>query len=151
MKRTLIILLLLAAALSMPVRSYAREVDYMELMLTAAAEGDWAAGQYAQFARDEKIAAEAPETVHIAYEDLFLLARAMTGGCCESCARRIGETILYRRGDPDWPDTVAGVLDRMGWLEGEAADRLPDRESARLAQRLLEEENGAESLDFGDF
>lgn len=156
MRKRLLALLLAAAALTLPAAAWTAEVDYMEIMLISAVGGDWEMGQYAQFARNEKIDAQGLDNPKVAYEDLFLLARVLSlpqNGQQHSpdWKMRVGEVVLNRVASPDWPDTVAEVIYQDGeWGETQLSELealLPDRETARIAQCLLE---GERVLNDGD-
>ena len=145
MKKCMIILALLLLVLAGKGEAFCAQTDYMELMLCAAQEGDWERGQYAQFARDEKIDAEERTETKIAYEDLFLLARALSWPEHGTVWKYyVGEVVLNRVADPGWPDSMAEVIYQPGeWgdIHGQKLSALlPDWETARIAQRLLEGE-----------
>lgn len=137
-------LILSASTESMAV--YATEVDYSQVMITAAQEGNWEIGLEAQLARDYKIAQEGLDTPTINYEELYLLAKiiyaeAGSAWLSDEWKLAVGEVVLNRRDSPEFPNTIVEVLYQQGQYHGadspEFADLHPDERCANLALKLL--------------
>jgi len=128
---------------------YDAEVDYMELMISCAAAGDWEMGQYAQHGRNAKIDAEGLDAKKIFYEDLYLLAKiiyaeAGSHWLSDDWKLSVGEVVLNRVSSPLFPDSIAEVVYQTGQYYGTDSpwfyELQPDRRCALLALRLLEGE-----------
>ena len=150
MKKTALLLAALLLFLTFPGRAgadYDPEVDYLSIMVRAAACGDIEAGRAAEICRNEKIDRTGSDEVKIAFEDLFLLAKIITS---EAGSERlsdewrmcVGEVVLNRVASPEFPDTVKEVIMQEGQYEGVNTDEFlyylnPTEASVDAALRLL--------------
>ena len=125
---------------------YAPELDYMELMLDAAASGDVSTGLDAQRCRDEKLAELGLEFEQVDFGELYLLARlihaeAGSAWLPEEWRMAVGEVALNRVASPEFPDTLAEVIEQPGQYYGKGnryfEKLIPSRECAEAAARLL--------------
>jgi hypothetical protein len=125
---------------------YAPELDYMELMLDAAAAGDVSAGIEAQRSRDEKLVGLGLEFEQVDFDELYLLARlihaeAGSAWLPEKWRMAVGEVALNRVASPEFPDTLAEVIEQPGQYYGRGnryfEKLVPSRECAEAAARLL--------------
>ena len=130
MKKTALLLAALLLFLTFPGRAgadYDPEVDYLSIMVRAAACGDIEAGRAAEICRNEKIDKTGSDEVKIAFEDLFLLAKIITS---EAGSERlsdewrmcVGEVVLNRVASPEFPDTVEEVILQEGQYAGVNTD-----------------------------
>ena len=126
---------------------YDPKVDYLSIMLRAAACGDIEAGRAAEICRNERIDKTGSREVKIAFEDLFLLAKVITS---EAGSERlsdewrmcVGEVVLNRVASPEFPGTVKEVIMQEGQYEGVNTDEFlyylnPTEASVDAALRLL--------------
>ena len=150
MKKTALLLAALLLFLTFPGRAgadYDPEVDYLSIMVRAAACGDIEAGRAAEICRNEKIDKTGSDEVKIAFEDLFLLAKIITS---EAGSERlsdewrmcVGEVVLNRVASPEFPGTVQEVIMQEGQYEGVNTDEFlyylnPTEASVDAALRLL--------------
>lgn len=127
----------------------ASEVDYMQVMMTAAIEGDWEMGLEAQFARNLKIDEENLDYEKIAFEDLYLVSKIMYAEAgsywlSDDWKMCVGEVVLNRVQSPEFPNTVAEVLYQEGQYYGTSSAYFteldPDYRCVRLATKLLQGE-----------
>ena len=129
---------------------YDPEVDYLSIMIRAAACGDIEAGRAAEICRNEMIDRTGSDEVKIAFEDLFLLAKIITS---EAGSERlsdewrmcVGEEVLNREASPEVPDTVEEVIMQEGQYAGVNTDQFiyylnPTEDSVNAALRLLQGE-----------
>lgn len=129
---------------------YDPKVDYLSIMLRAAACGDIEAGRAAEICRNEMIDRTGSDEVKIAFEDLFLLAKIITS---EAGSERlsdewrmcVGEVVLNRVASPEFPDTVEEVIMQEGQYAGVNTDQFiyylnPTEGSVNAALRLLQGE-----------
>lgn len=153
-------LLLTALLLSGGVSAeYDPDVNYMELMVTAALAGDADAGRQAQLRRDEKIDSAGLGYGSIDFDDMFLLAKiieaeAGSDWLSDEWRMCVGEVVLNRVSSPEFPDTIEEVLFQRGqYYSRDSAffsTLLPTERSVNAALRLLEGERvlGEESVVF---
>ena len=153
MKKTALLLAALLLFLTFPGRAgadYDPEVDYLSIMVRAAACGDIEAGRAAEICRNEKIDKTGSDEVKIAFEDLFLLAKIITS---EAGSERlsdewrmcVGEVVLNRVASPEFPDTVEEVILQEGQYAGADTEEFtyylnPTEDSVNAALRLLQGE-----------
>ena len=132
--------------------TYDPNTDYMALMMEAAGTGDYAAGRAAEACRNEKIAALGIGR-HIAFDDLYLLAKVMyaeagSSWLSEDWKLRVGEVVMNRVASPEFPNSVREVVYQPGQYAGSGNaywERLmPDARCVALALRLLEGERRME-------
>lgn len=117
------------------------EIDYRAAMIEAAVHAEEAAGQEAAALRNAVLDAQGSGEARIDFDELLLLARALTLRAGEErltdelrlCA---GEVLLNRVASPEFPDTLREVLAEEGGYEGLDGVR-PDRRSAETAWELL--------------
>lgn len=156
MKRllTLVPAILIAALLSGSASAdFESDVNYLELMRSAAVSGDYEAGYAAQEARNFKIDEEGLDFVKIAFDDLMLLSKiiyAEAGSSWLSIEWKmcVGEVVLNRVASSEFPNTISEVLAQPGQYYG-ANSRyfnklLPNADSVTAAIRLL---NGERLMD----
>jgi spore germination cell wall hydrolase CwlJ-like protein len=122
------------------------DADYMELMISAAASGDTAAGNAAEAERNAKIDALGLEYPKIAFGDLWLLSKIIyaEAGCewlSDEWKFCVGEVVMNRVASPEFPDTIAEVLYQPGQYYGRGsryfASLVPGVREVRAASRLL--------------
>lgn len=140
--------LALMLVLALPVSAaYDPETDYMAEMMAAAQTGDTAAGQAAETARAEKLAALSLNYSAVRFEELFLLSKiiyAEAGSAWLSMDWKmaVGEVALNRVASPEFPDTLRAVLEQPGQYYGKNSSYfnrlLPSAECVEAARRLLE-------------
>ena len=129
---------------------YDPKVDYLSIMLRAAACGDIEAGRAAEICRNEMIDRTGSDEVKIAFEDLFLLAKIITSEAgserlSDEWRRYVGEVVLNRVASPEFPDTVEEVILQEGQYAGVNTDQFiyylnPTEDSVNAALRLLQGE-----------
>ena len=152
----LLVLLLLTICAS---AAYETEVNYMDLMLSAAVEGDLDAGREAQKLRDEKIESTGADYEQLDFDELYLLskvieAEAGSDWLSDDWKMSVGEVVLNRVASPEFPDTVEEVVFQRGqyYSRSNAYFRtlLPSERSVDAAVRLLcgERVLGDESVVF---
>lgn len=148
---SLLAALLLTLALSVSAEAdYDPEVDYLSIMLRAAACGDLEAGRAAEICRNEMIDVTGSDEVKIAFQDLFLLSKIITS---EAGSERlssewrmcVGEVVMNRVASPEFPNTVEEVIMQEGQYEGVDTDEFtycltPTEDSVDVALRLLQGE-----------
>lgn len=148
---SLLAVLLLTLRLSIPSQAdYDPNVDYLSIMLRAAACGDIEAGRAAEICRNEKIDNTGSDEIKISFQDLFLLAKIITS---EAGSERlsddwrmcVGEVVLNRVASPEFPDTVEEVIMQEGQYAGVDTDEFiyylnPTEDSVNVALRLLQGE-----------
>ena len=125
---------------------FEEEVDYMQLMISAAVDGDVVAGRLAEDRRCEKIESSGGEYEHLDFDELYLLAKvieAEAGSFWLSDEWRmcVGEVVLNRVASPEFPDTVEEVVFQRGqYYSRDNAffnTLLPSERSVDAAVRLL--------------
>jgi len=151
MKRLLILLAMLAAAVLLLKQTagadYDRHINYIDIMVRAAACGDVEAGRAAQLCRDERIDLTDSRDRKISFDELYLLARviASEAGCdtlSDDFRFCVGEVVMNRVASPEFPDTLEEVVYQEGQYEGVDTDAfkyllIPDTEDVMTALRLL--------------
>ena len=143
-------LLLILALSGKAGADYDPEVDYLSIMVRAAACGDIEAGRAAEICRNEMIDQTGSGETKIAFQDLFLLAKIITS---EAGSERlsdewrmcVGEVVLNRVASPEFPGTVEEVIMQEGQYEGVNTDEFtyylnPTEDSVNAALRLLQGE-----------
>lgn len=143
-------LLLILALSGKAGADYDPEVDYLSIMVRAAACGDIEAGRAAEICRNEMIDQTGSGETKIAFQDLFLLAKIITS---EAGSERlsdewrmcVGEVVLNRVASPEFPDTVEEVILQEGQYAGVNTDEFtyylnPTEDSVNAALRLLQGE-----------
>ena len=131
--------------------SFDPEVNYMSIMISAAARGDLAAGLQAEQLRNQKIQELGleGEFTQISYWELNLLskiiyAEAGSDWLSDEWKMSVGEVVLNRVNSPEFPNTIEDVLDQPGQYYGRGssyfARLLPSERCVVLAMRLLEGE-----------
>ena len=126
---------------------YDPKVDYLSIMLRAAACGDIEAGRAAEICRNTQIDRTGSDALKISFDDLFWLAKIITS---EAGSERlsdewrmcVGEVVLNRVASPEFPDTVKEVIMQEGQYEGVNTDEFlyylnPTEASVDAALRLL--------------
>ena len=126
---------------------YDPKVDYLSIMLRAAACGDIEAGRAAEICRNTQIDRTGSDAPKISFDDLFWLAKIITS---EAGSERlsdewrmcVGEVVLNRVASPEFPGTVQEVIMQEGQYEGVNTDELlyyltPTEASVDAALRLL--------------
>ena len=153
MKKTALLLAALLLFLTFPGRAgadYDPEVDYLSIMVRAAACGDIEAGRAAEICRNEKIDKTGSDEIKISFQDLFLLSKIITS---EAGSERlsdewrmcVGEVVLNRVASPEFPDTVEEVIMQKGQYAGVNTDEFlyylnPTEDSVNVALKLLQGE-----------
>ncbi len=153
MKKMASLIAALLMALLLSVRSeadYDPKVDYLSIMLRAAACGDIEAGRAAEICRNEMIDKTGADEIKISFQDLFLLSKIITS---EAGSERlsnewrmcVGEVVLNRVASPEFPDTVEEVIMQEGQYAGVNTDEFiyylnPTGDSVNVALRLLQGE-----------
>lgn len=156
MKRilTLIPAIAIAAALSGGANAaYDPNTNYAQIMVQAAAAGDYAAGQAAEAARNEKIATLGRSDQPCTFNDLMLLskiiyAEAGSEWLSDEWKMSVGEVVLNRVASPEFPNTIEEVLAQPGQYYGSNSryfnNLIPSVRCAQCAMRLL---NGERILE----
>lgn len=127
---------------------YDPEIDYMEEMIQAAAENNWAVGLAAEQCRNEQIYEMGLDEQPIGFEDLCLLAKIMYAEAgsvwlSDEWKMAVGEVVLNRVESVEFPDTIREVLWQKGqYYDGNSYFRQlkPSERCVRLALRVLEGE-----------
>ena len=150
MKKTILFLALFLLISGMDIiagADYDIHIDYIDIMLRAAACGDVEAGRAAQRCRDERFALTDQSDEKISFDELYLLARVIASEAgCESLSDDfrfcVGEVVMNRVASPEFPDTIEEVVYQPGQYEGADTDEfkyllIPDTEDVDIALRLL--------------
>ena len=126
--------------------AYDPNVDYSEQMEIAAAVGDYTSGNAAEASRNEKITELGTGDAAISFNDLMLLskiiyAEAGSGWLSDEWKMCVGEVVLNRVASPEFPDTIAGVLEQPGQYYGKNSryfnNLIPNERCVKAAMRLL--------------
>ncbi len=134
------------AALAVPVSGDAWETDYLEEMVCAVVEEDYARGEAAAEARNETLLLLHGGEGAFTFEELVLLSRIMYAEAgsvwlSDEWKMCVGEVVLNRVASPEFPDTIREVLEQPGQYYGKNCryfDTLrPSELCVRLAVRLL--------------
>ena len=156
MKRilTLIPAIAIAAALSGGANAaYDPNTNYAQVMVQAAAVGDYATGTAAESARNEKIAGMGLSDKPCTFDDLMLLskiiyAEAGSEWLSDEWKMSVGEVVLNRVASPEFPNTIAEVIAQPGQYYGANSryfnNLIPSERCANCAMRLL---NGERILE----
>lgn len=156
MKRilTLIPAIAIAAALSGGANAaYDPNTNYAQVMVQAAAVGDYATGTAAESARNEKIAGMGLSDKPCTFDDLMLLskiiyAEAGSEWLSDEWKMSVGEVVLNRVASPEFPNTIREVLAQPGQYYGSSSryfnNLIPSARCADCAMRLL---NGERNLE----
>lgn len=144
----------IAAALSGGANAaYDSNTNYAQIMVQAAAAGDYATGQAAEAARNEKIAALGLSDQPCTFNDLMLLskiiyAEAGSEWLSDEWKMSVGEVVLNRVASPEFPNTIEEVLAQPGQYYGSNSryfnSLIPSERCAQCAMRLL---NGERILE----
>ena len=144
----------IAAALSGGANAaYDPNTNYAQIMVQAAAAGDYATGQAAEADRSEKIAALGLSDQSCTFNDLMLLskiiyAEAGSEWLSDEWKMSVGEVVLNRVASPEFPNTIAEVLAQPGQYYGPNSryfnNLIPSERCAQCAMRLL---NGERILE----
>lgn len=124
---------------------YDPTMDYMEVMIQSVVDGDTAAGETAELARNEKIQELGLDYAAISFEDLLLLSRVIyreagSNWLSEEWKMSVGEVVLNRVASPEFPNTVEEVVmqpGQYGGLTPEFQYIKPSRQCVEIALRLL--------------
>lgn len=149
MKRLIAVvpMLLLTTVLSIDARAaYEPEVDYSQIMIEAAAAGDYEAGRRAELSRNEKIDETGSDAAKIKFDELMLLSKIMyaeagSNWLSDDWKMCVGEVVLNRAASPEFPNSIAEVLSQPGQYYGPNSryfnNLRPTARCANLALRLL--------------
>lgn len=152
MKKTIAILFAALITTSITVGAHAAyepDVDYLEIMVTAAVTGDYNTGYEAEAQRNQKIEELGLGQTVIKFDELMLLAKIMYAEAgsvwlSDEWKMCVGEVALNRVASPEFPDTIAEVIAQPGQYYGANSryfnNLLPSETCVRLAVRLLEGE-----------
>lgn len=146
-----LILLITAFAITMSLTAYAGaeydpEVNYMKVMLMAAATGDTETGMEAAAARNEKIEDMDLSYDLVDFEELYLLAKiiyaeAGSSWLSDEWKMCVGEVVLNRVASPEFPDTIEEVIYQRGQYYSRGsryfASLKPSERCVVIALRLL--------------
>ena len=81
-----------------------------------------------------------PVPLHYTYDDVYILAQAITGECYESEWEdmiNVGMTICNRVDDPRFPDTFKGVITQPNQIHGYYSHLKPSETSLLAAAKVL--------------
>lgn len=148
-----LILLITALAITMSLTAYAGadydpSVNYMKVMLAAAASGDTETGLRAEAARNEKIDDMdlSCDYAYVDFEELYLLAKiiyaeAGSSWLSDEWKMCVGEVVLNRVASPEFPNTIEEVIYQRGQYYSRGsryfASLKPSERCVRIALRLL--------------
>ena len=122
MKKLILLITAVLAAFALSAAGFAAydpDVDYLDVMIDAAASGDLQAGYAAEAARREKIEALGLDSTDISFDDLYLLskiiyAEAGSEWLSDEWKMCVGEVVLNRVASPEFPDTIEDVIYQSG-------------------------------------
>lgn len=146
---TILLILIIAAILTLPVMAVEPDTDYMAQMMACAVVGDADCGRQLAEARNVKIDEQGLTYPKVAWDDLYLLAKiiyAEAGSYWlpDSWKMSVGEVVLNRVASPEFPNTIQEVIYQPGQYYGSQSryfeDLRPDLRCVDLAKRLLEGE-----------
>ena len=149
MKRLIAVvpMLLLVAVLTAGASAvYEPDVDYSQIMISAAVAGDYETGRAADDARNAKIADLGLATAAVDFDELMLLSKIMYAEAgsvwlSDEWKMCVGEVVLNRVASPEFPNTISEVLTQKGQYYGANSryfnSLLPSETCVRLALRLL--------------
>ena len=132
----------------MPLASaqFEEEVDYMEIMVCAAIEGDEEEGREAQRLRDKKIESAGADYEQLDFDEMYLLAKVIEAEAgsewlSDEWKMSVGEVVLNRVESPEFPDSVEEVIFQHGQYYSRDnvffSSLLPSERSVDAAVRLL--------------
>ena len=145
----LTVLIFVAAITPRASAAFEEDVDYMSVMISACATGDYETGAAACEARNEKIEATESGYEPIDFESMWLLSKIMYAEAgsewlSDDWKMCVGEVVLNRVASPEFPNTIREVLEQPGQYYGKNSryfnGLLPSERCVRLAVRLLEGE-----------
>ena len=128
-------------------------VDYSEIMIVSAINGDVATGTQAEQDRNVKIDRQGLSYSKIKFNDLFLVSKIMTAEAgsywlSDEWKMAVGEVLLNRVASPEFPNTIEECLYQPGQYYSKNSSYfkklLPWERETRLAWRLLEGERHLE-------
>ena len=128
-------------------------VDYSEIMIVSAINGDVATGTQAEQDRNVKIDEQGLSYPKIKFNDLFLVSKIMTAEAgsywlSDEWKMAVGEVLLNRVASPEFPNTVEECIYQPGQYYSKNSSYfkklLPWERETRLAWRLLEGERHLE-------
>lgn len=146
-----LILLITAVAVTLSLTAYAGaeydpSVNYMKVMLAAAASGDTETGIEAAASRNEKIEDMDLSYDSVDFEELYLLAKiiyaeAGSSWLSDEWKMCVGEVVLNRVASPEFPNTIEEVIYQRGQYYSRGsryfASLKPSERCVRIALRLL--------------
>ena len=124
-------------------------VDYSEIMIISAINGDVVTGTQAEQDRNAKIDEQGLSYPKIKFNDLFLVSKIMTAEAgsywlSDEWKMAVGEVLLNRVASPEFPNTVEECIYQPGQYYSKSSSYfkklLPWERETRLAWRLLEGE-----------
>lgn len=128
-------------------------VDYSEIMIISAINGDTVTGTQAEQNRNAKIDEQDLSYSKIKFNDLFLVSKIMTAEAgsywlSDEWKMAVGEVLLNRVASPEFPNSVAECIYQSGQYYPKNSSYfkklLPWERETRLAWRLLEGERHLE-------
>lgn len=128
-------------------------VDYSEIMIVSAINGDVVTGTQAEQDRNAKIDEQGLSYPKIKFNDLFLVSKIMTAEAgsywlSDEWKMAVGEVLLNRVASPEFPNTVEECIYQPGQYYSKNSSYfkklLPWERETRLAWRLLEGERHLE-------
>ncbi len=151
MKKSLMVLLVLAMVLVMGASAFAEEppTNWGRMMRDAAVLGDHEAGEAAAEGWNLALLEGEREGEPMDFEELFLLARVIeteagSDWLPDELLMCVGEVVLNRMASPEFPDTMEEVVYQEGQYEDvctkEFEELLPGRRAVQIAMRLLQGE-----------
>ena len=129
-------------------------VDYSEIMIISAINGDTVTGTQAEQNRNAKIDEQGLSYSKIKFNDLFLVSKIMTAEAgsywlSDEWKMAVGEVLLNRVASPEFPNTIEECIYQSGQYYPKSSSYfkklLPWERETRLAWRLLEGERHLES------
>ena len=121
-------------------------VDYSEIMIISAINGDTVTGLQAEQNRNVKIDKQNLSYSKISFNDLFLLSKIMTAEAGSSWLSdewkmAVGEVLLNRVASPEFPNTIADCIYQPGQYYSKSSSYfkklIPYEREVYLAWRLL--------------
>ena len=128
-------------------------IDYSEIMIISAINGDVVTGTQAEQDRNAKIDKQGLSYSKIKFNDLFLVSKIMTAEAgsywlSDEWKMAVGEVLLNRVASPEFPNTIEECLYQPGQYYPKNSSYfkklLPWERETRLAWRLLEGERHLE-------
>ena len=121
-------------------------VDYSEIMIISAINGDTVTGTQAEQNRNAKIDEQGLSYSKIKFNDLFLVSKIMTAEAgsdwlSDEWKMAVGEVLLNRVASPEFPNTVEECIYQSGQYYSESSSffkkLIPHEREVYLAWRLL--------------